>query len=115
MPPEADVRSVEAARADPSSIIHLYRRLLAVRHASPALQLGSITRLADLPDGVLGWDRALDGDCRRVLVAFAAAEVGAEVRDAWLVEVSSDGHHEGDLFDGSLAADQAVILTPVRF
>ena len=32
-PPEPDVRSVEAERDDPVSVLHLYRRLLALRHA----------------------------------------------------------------------------------
>ena len=40
-PPEPDHRNMEALQADPSSILHLYRRLLAARRASPALQTGS--------------------------------------------------------------------------
>ena len=39
-PPDAGARNVEAQRADPASILHLYRRLLAARRASPALPLG---------------------------------------------------------------------------
>ena len=40
-PPHATDRSVEALRDDPTSILHLYRRLLAARTASPALhQIG---------------------------------------------------------------------------
>ena len=57
-PPDAGDRNVEALRADPASILHLYRRLLAARRASPALQLGDAATLLDAPDGVLAWRRA---------------------------------------------------------
>jgi alpha-glucosidase len=114
LPPESDNRSVEAARADPSSILHLYQRLLSVRHGSPALQLGSMTRLVDLPDGVIGWDRVLGDDRRRVFVSFSPSQLPAEVADGWLVELSSTGADEGASFDGSLGADHAVILAPAE-
>ena len=35
-PPDADTRNVEAQRADPDSILHLYQRLLRCRRDSPA-------------------------------------------------------------------------------
>ena len=41
-PPDAERRNVAALRADPASILHLYRRLLAARRASPALREGSL-------------------------------------------------------------------------
>ena len=53
----------------PASILHLYRRLLAARRASPALREGSLTRL-DSPSGVLAWERAFAADRRVVLVNF---------------------------------------------
>src|SRR5262249_48245853 len=59
-PPDPAARSAEALRADETSILHLYRRLLAVRRASPALQLGDLERL-DAPDGTLAWRRAVPG------------------------------------------------------
>ncbi len=110
--PESDTRSVEAARADPSSILHLYRRVLSVRHGSPALQLGSMTRLVDLPDGVIGWDRVVGDDRRRVFVSFSPSKLPPAVTDGWRVELSSTGAGEGASFDGSLGADHAVVLTP---
>jgi alpha-glucosidase len=117
-PPEAESRSVADERADPRSILHLYRRLLAARRASPALQLGD-QRLLDTPAGVLGWVRTSpDGDRRVVLVNFTEEVIGLEGREALgaaddtVVEVASDGAGEGARFTARLEPDQAVWLRP---
>jgi alpha-glucosidase len=109
-PPDAGGRSVEALRDDPDSILHLYRRLLAARRASPALHVGDQTML-DLPEGVVGFERRAGDDRRLVLVGFTGDEVGLALPDGpWTVEVSSDGAGEGDRFSGSLGPDQALVL-----
>src|SRR5207237_6382713 len=41
-PPEPDHRNAAALRADGRSILHLYRRVLAARRASPALHAGDL-------------------------------------------------------------------------
>ena len=110
-PPDAARRNVEALRRDPASILHLYRRLLAARRRSPALQLGAITVLPS-PDGVLAYERQAGADRRRVLVNFAAAPATVVPDEAWTVEVSSDGTGEGEPFPGVLPASTAVILQP---
>ena len=103
-------RNVEALRDDPASILHLYRALLAARKASPALQVGTQARI-DAPEGVLVWERTLDGDRRLVAVNFTEEPV--EVPGlAGTVEVSSDRSGEGEPFSGTLAPDQAVWLRP---
>ncbi len=111
-PPEAEVRNASALVSDPTSIVHLYRRLLAERHASPALQVGT-QELLDAPTGVVGWDRVEGADRRRMLVNFTAApvEVGSLVA-GWVVAVSSDDHHEGATARSNLGPDQAVVLRP---
>jgi alpha-glucosidase len=96
-------------RSDPDAILHLYRRLLAARRASAALQLGNWSRLA-APDDVLAYERRRDADVRVVLVNFSARSVAAPLMGAWRVEVASDGRGEGDPYDGSLGAEQAVVL-----
>ena len=107
-PPEAGARSVEAARADPDSILHLYRRLLAARRASPALSLGDQAVL-DVAPGVLAWRRtSADGDVRTVLVNMGPDDAVVEVEGT--VEVASDGVGEGQPFGRRLPADTAVIL-----
>lgn len=66
-PPAADSRNLESLRADPDSILHLYRRLLALRKTTPALHAGALT-LCDAPDGVLHYERALDAARWTILV-----------------------------------------------
>ena len=108
-PPEAERRAVSVLRDDPSSILHLYRRLLAARRASPALRTGTwIAR--DAPAGVLAYERVSGDDRRLVLVNFRNKPVA--VAAAGRVAVASDGRGEGAAFDGELAADAAVILKP---
>ena len=58
--PEPARRNAEAQSDDPDSILHLYRRLLAARRASPALRLGSWEGL-DGPEDVLAYRRR-EGD-----------------------------------------------------
>ncbi|MBV9411576.1 MAG: DUF3459 domain-containing protein [Acidimicrobiia bacterium] len=108
-PPESETRNVETERADPASVLHLYRRLLAARRASPALQLGT-WRALDGPEGVVAYERAWDGDKRVVVVNFTEQEVSVDVPGDWTVEVSSDGAGEGGPFDRRIGRDQAVVL-----
>jgi alpha-glucosidase len=109
-PPDATARSVESQRADPSSVLHLYRRLLRARAASPALSVGNQV-LLPAPEGVLAWRRdAPSGDARVVVVNMTTEPV--LVDEAGTVEVASDGQGEGALFRGTLPGDTAVVLTP---
>lgn len=112
--PEADVRSVEAQRADEGSILWLYKRLLAARKASPALRRGAL-RLLDAGADVVAFER-LDagGDRRLVLVSMAdeAAALPAGLTDGSVVEVASDATGEGEPLGSQLAAGRAVWLRP---
>lgn len=51
---------------DPGSLLSLYRRLIRVRAATPALRCGTHRSVFELAEGVLGWLREADGS--RVLV-----------------------------------------------
>jgi alpha-glucosidase len=111
-PPDADERNVEAQVADPSSIAHLYRRLIAARKASPALQLGG-QELLDLGGDLVAWRRtspAGDGDDRVVVVNMGAE--AARVDLSGTVLVASDGEGEGEPFTGKVGPDSAVLLRP---
>ncbi len=110
-PPEPDRRAAAAEQADPASVAHLYRRLLAVRKASAALHGGALT-LLDTPDGVLGFERHAEGDDRTVLVNFTGAAVTVPIDDEHTVEVSSDGSGEHGPYRGTLGPDQALVLRP---
>jgi alpha-glucosidase len=107
--PEPAARAVGAQRDDPASVLHLYRRLLAARHASAALAEGELRLLDGLPDGVLGWERRHGDDTRTVLVSFVEQLVDVAGIDG-TVEVASDGLGEGKPFTGTLLPDQAVVL-----
>ncbi len=110
-PPEPEVRNVESMRADPASALHLYRRLLACRRASPALQLGSWSPLPS-PPGVLAYERARDEDRRTVIVNFTDDAVEVTVPGRWSVEVASDGEGEGAGYSGSVRPSAALVLAP---
>ena len=112
-PPDAQRRNVAALRDDPASILHLYRRLIKARRASPALQEGSFARL-DSPAGVLAWERAFAGDRRIVLVNFTGEPAVLALPGAWNVEIASDGRGEAAPFSGSLRPDAALVLRPAR-
>jgi len=107
-PPGAGPRSVESQQADEGSILHLYRRLLAARRGSPALQLGDVVLLDAGPD-VLAWRRSLGDDSRTVVMNMGALPAEVDGIEG-VVEVASDGRGEGVLFGGDLPADTAVVL-----
>src|SRR4051794_19932723 len=71
-PPDAGARSVEAAMDDPTSIVHLYHRMLRTRRASSALRSGDLRLLAAVDD-VVAYERVADDDRRTVLVNFSSA------------------------------------------
>ena len=108
-PPDPDVRNAESLRADPDSILHLYRRILTARHASPALQAGAWEAL-DGPDGVIAYRRTTDGDARTVIVNFTDAPVAVPVDGDPVLEVASDGLGEGEPYTGTVGASAALIL-----
>ncbi len=111
-PPEAEARNAEVLRADEGSILHLYRRLLAERHASPALQLGE-QDLLDAADGVLAWDRTAGPDRRRLVVNYTGAAVAlGSLAEGWTVAVASDGIGEGGPAPAEVGPDQALVLRP---
>jgi alpha-glucosidase len=117
-PAESSTRNYASQRADPGSILHLYRQLIALRHRHPALSQGQFASL-DAPDGVLAYTRRSDDDVCTVLINFTdvTVEVGDRIGsrdpstgDPGTVAASSHGAGGGSRFDGRLLPDQAVIL-----
>jgi alpha-glucosidase len=108
-PPEPDDRNVASLRADESSILHLYRRLLGLRRSSIALQIGEMEMIETSPEGVLAWHRRSGEDHRVVAINFTDEEAtGLELTG--VVDVSSNGRGEGEPFTGRLDGAQAVVL-----
>jgi len=77
--PDAETRNVRTQAGDPGSILSLYRRLIALRAATPALQVGSLEMVPDQDASVVAYTRTT-GD-RTMLVAL---NVGRE-RASWTV------------------------------
>ncbi len=59
-PNHAEINA-EAARADPGSVFHHYRRLHELRHAEPAVAHGTFAMLLDDDPQVYAFTRRLDG------------------------------------------------------
>ena len=110
-PPSATDRSVEAQRADPTSVLALYRRLLDVRRTHPALQVGSLD-LLDSPPDVLAFRRSLGDEALVVAVNFSADQQPFDVDGQMLV--SSDLAGIDDAHDGTLSGDQAIVFLTGR-
>ncbi len=113
-PPESEQRNHRALREDPSSILHLYRRLLALRHGSEALSIGDFA-LLDLADGVLGYERSSADESWVVAINVTGeAVVLAGADSAGLagrtVTLATDVTLEGEPFTGTLVADGGVVL-----
>jgi alpha-glucosidase len=71
--PDVATRNVASQAADPHAVLATYRRLLAARRSSRALQDGDLRLLRGVPDDVLGYRRTSPLDRRDevlVLVAF---------------------------------------------
>ncbi|PAP75437.1 alpha-amylase family glycosyl hydrolase [Rubrivirga marina] len=81
--PDHESVNVAAEAADPDSVLSFYRRALAVRNASPALQAGSYRPLDDVPEGVFGFERAEGDDRRLVLLHFGDDDVEVAVPEAY--------------------------------
>ena len=111
-PPDAAARNVETLRGDPTSILHLYRRLLALRRTTPSLRRGTLAWLAS-PESVLAYRRVLEDDERLVLVNFADEAVHVETPPATIV-IASDGAGEGEPFGGTVGPSQALVIDPTR-
>lgn len=108
-PPDAGAHSVERQRAEPGSMLHLYRRLLELRRALPALHAGTL-RLLDAPASVLAYERAQAGTRVIVLINFAAEPVRVGgVRGRVLVGTDDPA---GRPFDGTLSPDEGVVVQP---
>jgi alpha-glucosidase len=110
-PPEPEHRNVAALRDDPASIFHLYKRLLAYRAASPALEYGEWSWLP-APDGALAYLRVEGSERRAVIVNFTDQELAAPLDGSWRIDVASDGAHEGEAYAGRVGVSAALVLSP---
>jgi alpha-glucosidase len=99
---------VAAEAADPQSMLNLYRRLIALRKASPALLHGAVAEVrAD--GGVLSYERRALEQRLAIYINLGEAARSIAVQSSQVL-LSSTGHHEavgGELY---LAAGEGVVL-----
>jgi alpha-glucosidase len=105
-PPEAEVLNVETESYDPASMLHLYRRMLAERRASPALRLGAFSWL-EAPEGVLAYERFAGDDRRVVLVNYTDQRQRVTAGAGLTADLTSDGL---PFDDATMTPWQAVLL-----
>jgi oligo-1,6-glucosidase len=74
--------NAQAARADPGSVFHHYRRLHELRHTEPAVALGSFTMLLEDDPQVYAFTRELDGVQLLVVANVSGEPAVAAVPDA---------------------------------
>jgi alpha-glucosidase len=85
-PVDPATRNVAAQTNNPASLLSLYRRLVALRRASPALRHGALSLVSGLPAEVVGWTRSSGEE--RVLVV---ANMGDDPATVDLSSVADDG------------------------
>jgi alpha-glucosidase len=110
-PPDPGDHSAEAQRAEPGSMFHLYRRLIALRSSRAALLSGDL-ELLDAGDHAVAWRRVdpTGDDHVTVLVNFSSEPVEVAVDAELHVVLSSDGTGDNAPYTGTLGAHQAVVL-----
>ena len=100
--------NAEAERADPRSVLHHYRRLVALRHEDATVRLGDFTMLLPEHPHVYAFTRELEGDALLVLGSFSGDPQEVEVPEGW------DGAHVvlGNLEDPAVPEGTTVRLAP---
>jgi oligo-1,6-glucosidase len=74
--------NAEVERADPDSVFHHYRKLIALRHELPVVALGDFDMLLPNDAAIYAFTRSLDGVTLLVLGNFSSDEARAGLDDA---------------------------------
>jgi alpha-glucosidase len=104
---DAATRNVASQTDDTASLLSLYRRLVAVRRASPALGHGTLSLISGLPPEVVGWTRS-SGDERILLVGNMGDDPASVDLSAIAGRgdvVAATGSRQGPLVLGNLRLD----------
>jgi len=121
LPPDAEQRNVAAQRTDETSVLAFYRRLIALRRATPALRAGGFSRQGPPPPGVLSYRRTNPSGDALVFVNLAARPSTVTVggRDhgtTWRAAIDTEGPAGETSRDGSsvrLRPLHAIVYLPV--
>ncbi|TXM69130.1 MULTISPECIES: alpha-amylase family glycosyl hydrolase [unclassified Methylobacterium] len=96
--PDAATRNVDALRDDPTSILTLYRRLLALRREHAALSVGAYRGVAASAADVFAYERFSADGVFRILLNFGEAAHALDLKgdETWTVVLSTRGHRGGE-------------------
>lgn len=72
-----------AEHADPASVLHHYRRLIALRHTDPVVALGDFTMLLPQDEQVYAFTRTLGDDALLVVVNVSGRDASVDLGDGW--------------------------------
>jgi alpha-glucosidase len=105
LPPcvERETINVEAQLADPGSMLNLYRALIALRKASPALRLGTYEEHAAGDAQVLVFARSLGEERKLVALNLSDEPRGLDLGERGEIIVASGLDRQGERVDGRLA------------
>ena len=106
--PDHIVTNVETESKDPASRLALYRRLLQLRRASPALHSGAVEVVPSVPE-VVAYRRSHPG-ADSFTIAVNLSDGPVNHRASGVVVVGTDRSREGNTFDGHLGPWEAVVV-----
>ena len=102
--------NVESEQRDPNSLLNYYRRLIALRRASPALQQGAYRGLDPAGD-VYAYERATSDQRLLIALNFSSRPAQVKLDGEWQVRLSSVERAASTVNRQlTLAASEAVIL-----
>ncbi len=81
--PNHEYINAAAAMADPESVFHMYRRLVALRHDDPVVQVGEFQPLLEDHPHIYAFTRTLGEEQLLVLGNFSGEEHTAQVGSDW--------------------------------
>ena len=102
--------NVAAESRDPRSMLTLYQKLIALRHAHPALVGGTIEAIA-WGDGVISFERRIGGERLKVVLNLTSEARHADVIDGRVL-LSTTLERDGEVVSGhlALAADEGLVI-----
>ncbi len=90
-------------RADPGSIYHYYRRLIALRHTEPVVTSGDFELIAAVPETVYAFRRRLGEQCLEVYANLSNAAVSLDEFDLASGRILLGNYPEHDRMSAQLA------------
>ena len=107
--PDWRTRNVAAQEADPRSMLHLYRSLLALRRTHAALSVGHFA-LVPADTGVLAYERSFDGVRLLIMLNLTATTRVLHLPAGATIDAVLASTLPARPMDGTLAGDEGLIL-----